>query len=383
MFNYTIRSGSRLLRCGFTTGTCAALAAAGATELLLTGHSPKTIGLITPKGLPVQVELQNCRLTGDSAFCAVQKDAGDDPDVTDGILICVTVHKTSQGIEIEGGTGIGRVTRPGLDQPCGAAAINSVPRRMILKAVENVCAEQGYAGGLAIIISAPEGEAIARKTFNPELGITGGISILGTSGIVEPMSEQAIVDTIALEQRQARLKDDRLLLVPGNYGLEYVRRELPQLEGIPVVKSSNFIGDAIDLAVLNRFQSVLVIGHIGKLIKLAGGIMNTHSRLADCRCELICAHAAIAGASTEVCQRLMEQVTADGCLEVLAQAGLREAGMSSLLSAIERHLMHRAGEALKIGAVTFSNLYGTLGMTAAAHALIQCWGGGAAHGKNG
>ena len=372
-FEHYIRSGSKLLRCGYTTGTCAALAAAGATELLLTGKAPENVRLVTPKGLPVEVALENCRLMGGGAGCAVRKDAGDDPDVTDGMLICATVKRTDRGIVIDGGEGVGRVTKAGLDQPVGAAAINSVPRQMIASAVEDRCAALGYAGGLQICISVPEGEAVAKKTFTPLLGIEGGISILGTSGIVEPMSEQAIVDTIAVEARQARLRSDKVILVPGNYGMDFLLREYPELMKLPTVKVSNFIGDSLDIAALEGFQAALLVGHIGKLVKLAGGIMNTHSKTADGRMELFCAHAAVCGADRAACEALMEQVTTDGCIAVLDQAGLREAVLDSLLRAIQKHLAHRCGNRLQVGAVVFSNEYGLLGMTEGAAELLKQW----------
>ena len=241
-FEHYLRSGSRMLRCGITTGTCASLAASGAAQLLLTGTAPSSLALTTPKGLTVEVEPVFCRMEGSQAVCAVRKDAGDDPAVTDGLLIIASVRKTGQGIRVDGGTGVGRVTKKGLDQPVGAAAINSVPRRMIASAAEAVCAETGYAGGLDIVISVPEGEEIARKTFNPMLGIEGGISILGTSGIVEPMSEQAIVDTIELEIRQAAENGvQNLIAVPGNYGLDFLKQQFPLPADIPVVKCSNYL----------------------------------------------------------------------------------------------------------------------------------------------
>ncbi|MBO5556184.1 MAG: cobalamin biosynthesis protein CbiD, partial [Oscillospiraceae bacterium] len=319
--------------------------------------------------------LEACRRDGDRASCAVRKDAGDDPDVTDGLLIFATVEKTEQGIAIDGGAGIGRVTKPGLDQPVGAAAINSVPRRMIDEAVTAVCEDLGYEGGLRVVISAPGGEEIAHKTFNPMLGIQGGISILGTSGIVEPMSEQAIVDTLALEIRQARAQGARrLILTPGNYGRDYLARELGALEAFPVVKCSNFVGEAIDLCALEGLQEVLLVGHVGKLVKLAGGVMNTHSHVADCRRELFCAHAALCGGSRELCRALMAQVTSDGCLQLLEEAGLREAVMDSLLPEIQAVLHRRAGDKLRIGALLFSNEFGSLGQTETAAELLRVWG---------
>lgn len=373
-FEHYIRSGSRRLRCGYTTGSCAALAAAGAAELLLSGTAPETLILLTPGGLRVETEPVFCRMEGERAFCAVRKDAGDDLDVTDGILIVAEVSKSDDGITIDGGEGIGRVTRPGLDRAVGEAAINSVPRRMIRSALETACEELGYAGGLKVVISAPEGREIAKKTFNPMLGIEGGISILGTSGIVEPMSEQAIVETIALEIRQkAASGSRRLILCPGNYGLDFLEEELPELEPIPRVKCSNYIGDALDLALLEGMKEVLLIGHVGKLVKLAGGIMNTHSRMADCRRELFCAHAALCGADRETCESLMRQVTSDGCLEVLNDSELCKPVTESLLREIQKVLERRSGGTCRMGAVMFSNVYGLLGKTAEAEALLREW----------
>ncbi len=359
------RCGAKRLRRGYTTGTCAALAAAGAAELLLTGRAPETLSLLTPGGLRVELRPELLTMDGGSAVCAVRKDAGDDPDVTDGILIAARVSRRERGIKLEAGEGIGRVTKPGLDQKVGEAAINSVPRKMIRAALETVCDEAGYGGGLSVTLSVPGGAELAKKTFNPQLGIEGGISILGTSGIVEPMSERALLDTIALEIRQAAASgSDALVLTPGNYGMDYLREKLPALKGIPAAKCSNFIGDAVDIAVTEGLRDVLLVGHVGKLVKLAGGIMNTHSRSADCRRELFCAHAALCGAGRETCRELMEQVSADGCLAVLEKACLREAVMESLLPEIQAHLDRRAGGALRIGAILFSNVYGLLGETA-------------------
>ena len=359
-----VRCGAKRLRRGYTTGTCAALAAAGAAELLLTGRAPETLSLLTPGGLRVELRPELLTMDGGSAVCAVRKDAGDDPDVTDGILIVARVSRRERGIKLAAGEGIGRVTKPGLDQKVGEAAINSVPREMIRAALETVCAGAGFGGGLTVTLSVPGGAELAKKTFNPQLGIEGGISILGTSGIVEPMSERALLDTIALEIRQAAASgSDALVLTPGNYGMDFLREKLPALKGIPAAKCSNFIGDAVDIAVTEGLRDVLLVGHVGKLVKLAGGIMNTHSRTADCRRELFCAHAALCGAGRETCRELMEQVSADGCLAILEKACLREAVMESLLPEIQAHLDRRAGGALRIGAILFSNVYGLLGET--------------------
>lgn len=375
-FEHYIRSGGRLLRCGYTTGTCAALAAAGAAHLLLTGQKAEMMGTMTPKGIAVKVPLEFCRLEGGAARCAVRKDAGDDIDATAGALIFATVEKTERlGIVIDGGEGVGRVTKPGLDQPVGEAAINSVPRQMIRQSVERVCSNAGYHGGLKVTISVPDGEAIAKKTFNPDLGIEGGISILGTSGIVEPMSLQAIVDTIILEINQAAAQGvKRIIFTPGNYGEDFLKSCGGPALDMPVIKCSNFIGEALDgAAAQGCFTDVLLVGHIGKLVKLAGGIMNTHSRWADCRTELFCAYAAICGAGQKVCAALMEAATADRCIAVLDEAGLRQQVLEKILAAIQRHLQRRADGAFRIGAVLFSNEYGFLGQTDKVWEMIGKW----------
>lgn len=229
-------------------------------------------------------------------------------------------------------------------------------------------------GGLSVVISVPDGEELARRTFNPSLGIEGGISILGTSGIVEPMSIQAIVDTIGVEIHQAAVSGARdLLLTPGNYGLDFLKETALLPEKIPCVKFSNFVGEALDIAVSEGFQTALLVGHIGKLVKLAGGVMNTHSKWADCRMELFCAHAAVCGGTTALCRDLMEAATTDACIALLDEAGLRERVLESLLAAIQKHLNHRAGDNMQVGAVIFSNEYGLLGQTETAKKIIEQW----------
>lgn len=376
MPEHYIRSGRALLRCGYTTGACAALAAGAGAELLLTGTAPETVSLTTPKGLEVSVSPAGAELLerGRLARCAVRKDAGDDCDVTDGMLVWAAVRKRDvPGVSVDGGEGVGRVTRPGLDQPVGAAAINRVPRRMIVEQVERVCARLGYGGGIEVVVSIPGGAERAARTFNPMLGVEGGLSILGTSGIVEPMSEGAIVDTIALQIGQAALESKKLILTPGNYGVDFLKDTGLDRLGAPVVKYSNFLGEALDIAAGSGFRQVLLVGHAGKLVKAAGGIMNTHSKYADCRRELFCAHAALCGAGTEVCRELMSAATADACIELLDRAGLRRAVLDSLLSAVQLHLERRAAGSYQIGAVLFSNVYGLLGRTRQAEEILERW----------
>ena len=378
-FEHYVRSGQKLLRCGYTTGTCAALAAAGAARLLLTGTAPETVALRTPKGIVVEVAPLFCRAAAEGAECAIEKDGGDDVDVTTGLPVIASVAlrpELSGEVHIHGGEGVGRVTKPGLDQPVGEAAINHVPRAMIKEALEKEAESAGYAGGFDVTISIEGGAETAKRTFNPHMGVEGGLSVLGTSGIVEPMSQQAILDTIQLEMGQAALRAGsprRLILAPGNYGLDYLHENLPALKNIPVVKTSNFIGDTMDMAAASHFEEVVLVGHIGKLVKLAGGIMNTHSKQADCRTELFCAHAALCGADTATCRALMDAATTDACLDILTAADLKEPVMASLLQAIQLHLDRRAAGAFRVGAVLFSNQAGPLGQTETAAQLLQSW----------
>ena len=374
-FEHYVRSGQKLLRCGYTTGTCAALAATGAARLLLTGAVPESISLQTPKGIVVEVAPLFCRRTAAGAECAIEKDGGDDVDVTTGLPVIAAVElRQDPAITLQGGKGVGRVTKPGLDQPVGEAAINHVPRQMIESALRAEAEAAGYPGGFGVTISIQGGEEVARRTFNPHIGVEGGLSVLGTSGIVEPMSQQAILDTIQLEMDQAALANPRqLILAPGNYGLDYLRAAYPEFAGIPVVKISNFIGDTLDMAATAGFKEVLLVGHVGKLCKLAGGIMNTHSHTADCRTELFCAHAALCGADRALCARLMDAATTDACLDLLDQAQLRVPVLESLLAAIQLHLDRRAAGTFRVGAVLFSNQHGPLGTTQTAKELLEQW----------
>ena len=363
--------GRQKLRCGYTTGTCAAAAAAGAAARLLTGETLPAVRIITPAGVAVEAELLQHAAGEGWAACAVRKDGGDDPDVTDGALIFTRVERTdTPGIIIDGGEGVGRVTLPGLDQPVGAAAINSTPRRMIGEQMEAVMAKAGYTGGLRAVISVPEGEALAKRTFNPRLGIVGGISILGTSGIVKPMSEAALLDSLYLEmdQRRAAGTED-LLLTPGNYG-ESFAREVLGLNLHRWCMCSNYLGAAIDHAAGAGFRSVLVVGHLGKLIKAAAGCMNTHSKTADARRETLTAHAALAGADRALLRALFDSPTTDAGVELLKQAGLLGPVMASIGEALDGQLKRRAGEGLTIEALFFSNQYGILGKTPGAERLL-------------
>lgn len=355
------------LRYGYTTGSCAAAASKAAAAMLLSGKEISYVELHTPKGIDLWLEVLDISREDNAVSCAIQKDGGDDPDVTNGILIYAKVSREPADeaqIIIDGGIGVGRVTKPGLEQPVGAAAINKVPRQMIRENLEAVCEQYHYHGKLSVVISIPSGVELAAKTFNPRLGIVGGISVLGTSGIVEPMSEQALIDTIRVEMRQKLANGmEYLLVVPGNYGIDFLDQYGHGLQLEDAVKCSNFVGEALDAAVEFGAKGVLLVGHIGKFVKLAGGIMNTHSHNADARMELLTVHAALLGAPVELLQKMMECVTTDDALKYLKEADLMEPVMERIMEKMEFYVNQRAQHQLELGVITFSNVFGILGQT--------------------
>ena len=442
---------NKRLRCGYTTGSCAAAAAKAAAEMLLTGRSCGWADLMTPKGVRLHLPVLEQRITGNSASCAVRKYAGDDPDATDGILVYAKAEKVDAAagetgdqqqdaseshvkvadhqagsarknsesqIILDGGIGVGRVTKPGLEQPVGAAAINRVPREMITREVEAVCESYEYTGKIKITISVPAGEEIAKKTFNPHIGIVGGISILGTSGIVVPMSEEALIASIHVEMKQKFENGEKYLLItPGNYGADFIRRrELSKaLDAEHSMKCSNYVGETLDMASELGVKGILFVAHIGKFIKVSGGVMNTHSAYADCRAELIAAQAVRAmqakvqkdtsakqeretqqavqvhqesgmhgrnqcsgasgqrdmAAAMEIAVRLLGTNTTEEAVGILKEEGLLEETMTEILNRIQFHLQKRCQGALETEVVLFSNQYGYLGETKGAESMME------------
>ena len=451
------------LRCGYTTGTCAALAAQGAVRFLLTGSWKETEEIMTPKGIPVCVSLEE-KTSGDSwAECAVRKDAGDDYDVTNGILVYARAefvkdknfyekvqmsHLESSGfgaagekpglspenqkqqkkanaahqkealpeslVRIDGGIGIGRITKSGLDQPVGAAAINSVPRKMIRDAVYALLEEAGELRLVSITISVPAGVEAAKKTFNPVLGIEGGISVLGTSGIVEPMSEEALVETIRTHLNVLKAEGRKwVIAVPGNMGAGFLERYLVEhgkfctdahqgsnaadtdaaveaeqmaygelstetepslLEGFmnSLVTMSNFVGKTIDLAAELGFSGILIAGHMGKLVKIGNGIMNTHSREADGRMDTMLSCALSAGTEDlELLRKIQRSNTTDEAMDHLKQAGIIEDTINVFLKRADWHLTHRSRDEVRTGMIVFGTKGEYLGETEGADAILR------------
>jgi cobalt-precorrin-5B (C1)-methyltransferase len=385
-------SQGKLMRRGYTTGSCAAAASKAAAVMLLSGEETDSIKLDTPKGITLTLDVLDILRGPGFARCAIRKDSGDDPDDTNGTLIYATVSSLHAGIpeeelvmqphtasveqlddrvEIWGGIGVGKVTKPGLSCKVGGPAINPVPRKMITREVLAAMKQYGCDETLRVVISIPDGPAIAPKTFNPRLGIEGGISVLGTSGIVEPMSDRALIDTMytEMDSRKANGYKD-LLVFFGNYGADFTRDEM-KIDISTAVTCSNFVGELLDYAVLQGFESVLIIGHSGKLIKLAQGVMNTHSKYADCRSEFLALQAMFHGASPAVGKEIYQALTTDEMTKILKREGLFEAVMEEAARKIDFYMQKRVHGKLKTGAILFSNVYGILGETASAEELLK------------
>ena len=371
MLDEFICHGKEKLRCGYTTGSCAAAAAKAAAEMLLSEANVSFVGISTPKGIKLKLDVLEPMINENYAECAIKKDSGDDPDITNGILVFARVSKIASGIEITGGRGIGIITKSGLDQPVGEYAINSVPRKMIKSALEEIAEKYDYHGGLRAEISVPNGEEIAKKTYNPRMGIEGGISIIGTSGIVEPMSNSALIDTIRLEAKMRYSEGYRnLLLTLGNYSENYIQKSMPfVLE--KSVKCSNFIGEAIDIALETGFERILIIGHIGKLVKLGAGIMNTYSAQADGRMDVLVTCGMLADADVNLLKEIPQCVTVDSALDILKSGGYMEKTLDILTDRAEYYLNAKVKNEIEIGAVMFSEKHGISVKTSLADKLIK------------
>lgn len=301
------------LREGFTTGSCAAACALASCLWQRDGECPPRVELITPGGRTYAPEI----LPRGAHTCAVIKDSGDDPDITNGCEVWAGVRLLQEDgpVRFLAGEGVGVITRPGLKLPVGEAAINPVPRTMIEAAVRSVYPARGAEVTVGIV----GGRELAMRTFNPRLGVMGGLSVLGTTGIVRPMSEEALTETIRLEMSVRRAAGARkLLFVFGSQGEKAMERLRP---GLPAVQISNFVGFALDSAAQLGFVRVLLCGQPGKLVKVAGGCMQTHSRYGDGRRETLMAQLALMGAPQALLQAVWESTTLDGVIPAVAAAG--------------------------------------------------------------
>lgn len=381
------------LRSGFTTGTCAAVAAKAAAVMLFTGIRQDQMDVMTPKGICARIKVETVSASKQMVCCRVKKDAGDDPDITNGVWVYASVmtqkfrenlDEQAKGyyfcgcgndeadIYITGGEGIGYVTKPGLSCPIGCYAINPVPQKMIRDAVLDVCMLYARKEPVAIQISIPQGIELACKTFNPKLGIKGGISVLGSSGIVEPMSEQALLDTILLEIHMKAVESaDVLVLTPGNYGEEFLQKQL-QISLEHAIKCSNFIGFAIEASAKEGIGHVLLVGHAGKLIKIAGGVFNTHSKYGDRRMEILADCLKAAAPEKEwLIQDIGRANTTEEAFEALLQDGCIREVSDEVIRRMQLVMGQWTKGCLNIDIVLFTKTHGILGMSKGARSVIN------------
>lgn len=334
-------------RKGYTTGSCATAAAKVAALMILRQQIIHQISIVTPSGVTLHLNVEEPLIHGHQASAAIRKDGGDDVDVTHGMLIYAHVKlRDDVHITITGGTGIGKVTQKGIGLPIGHSAINKTPLQTIEAAVREVL---GPERGADVVIFAPEGEERALRTYNSRLGILGGISILGTTGIVTPMSEESWKRTLAIELEQKRENGlDKVIFVPGNHGERFVREQL-QVDTHLVVTMSNFVGYMLQEAERLAFRHVVMVGHLGKLIKVAAGIFHTHSHIADGRMETLVTHLALAGAPNELLQQVYHCLTTEAAMELIAQAGYE-----SVYDAIATRIVERVQQMLRYSPQPFT-----------------------------
>lgn len=373
MDDYAYVNGKKL-RKGFTTGTCATAATAAAISMILNQDIEEKVTVSTANGVEVTMDIKDPSFGEFTASAAVEKDGGDDADATHGLLIysTVTLLPDSNDIEIDGGEGVGRVTQKGLKCDVGMAAINPTPRAMIEKTARQLL---GPNCGAKIIISVPGGEETAKLTYNSRLGIVGGISILGTTGIVNPMSEESWKASITIELTMLYNQGYRsVVLAPGNYGEDFATNVL----GIPphrIVNMSNFVGHVLKEVQRIGFTRVLMVGHMGKFVKVAGGIFSTHSKDSDARMEIIMANLALLGAPVELLEKVDQCITTDAAGTLIEEYHYEEVYqvlVDKMRFRSERLLRNRKPE-VSIDVVTFGTEAGYLASTQTLEEIAEEW----------
>ena len=373
MDDYAYVNGKKL-RKGFTTGTCATAATAAAISMILNQDIEEKVTVSTANGVEVTMDIKDPSFGEFTASAAVEKDGGDDADATHGLLIysTVTLLPDSNDIEIDGGEGVGRVTQKGLKCDVGMAAINPTPRAMIEKTARQLL---GPNCGAKIIISVPGGEETAKLTYNSRLGIVGGISILGTTGIVNPMSEESWKASITIELTMLYNQGYRsVVLAPGNYGEDFATNVL----GIPphrIVNMSNFVGHVLKEVQRIGFTRVLMVGHMGKFVKVAGGIFSTHSKDSDARMEIIMANLDLLGAPVELLEKVDQCITTDAAGTLIEEYHYEEVYqvlVDKMKFRSERLLRNRKPE-VSIDVVTFGTEAGYLASTQTLEEIAEEW----------
>jgi cobalt-precorrin-5B (C1)-methyltransferase len=374
MLDKTIEKNGKTLRYGYTSGSCATAATKAALLMFLNQQKWETVEISTPKGWVLDLVLHDQTFSDHEASCSVVKDSGDDPDVTNGVKVFAKITPSDQdGIAFAAGLGVGTVTSVGLSIPPGEPAINPTPREMIAQEINTILNSDAVRQrsdlpkGWRVQLSIPQGVELAKRTFNPKLGIEGGLSIIGTTGIVEPMSEEAWTASLKLELSVLHARGFKeIIFVPGNYGKDF-SDELGLDENV-LVKTSNFMGFMLDEAERMGFEKILLIGHLGKLVKVAGGIFNTHSSVADGRMEILTAHAGLLGATRETMAKIMASKTTDEAIDIILAENLPDY-FNHLAEVVQKKVTDRVYGTIEIEVVLFSKIHGLLGQSKDAEEL--------------
>ena len=307
---------NKILRGGFTTGAASAAGVKAALIFFYTGEIVNEVEITALDGTILKIPVAKVERLGEKILVEVIKDAGDDPDITNGVSIFTTTKVIGEEIIFRAGVGVGKITKAGLQLPVGEPAINPGPRRLI----KNIAAEFNCKG-LEVEISIPAGVELAKKTLNPILGVEGGLSIIGTTGVLRPMSEEAFKNSLVPQIDVAKSAGfTALVFVPGKIG-----ETLAKNFGLPeaaIIQTSNFIGFMLEQAAEKNIRQIILCGHLGKLIKVAAGIFHTHNRIADARLETLAAYSAAEGLKTSEVKKILSASTTEEAAEIISANNL-------------------------------------------------------------
>lgn len=340
------------MRYGNTTGACAAAAAKAAVTALV-GKPVDRVGVPSPIGVRFEIFVKESRkLSKDTAVATVVKDAGDDIDATDKLEISATAKLTDDGkVTIKGGKGIGIVEKPGLPVAIGEPAINPTPRRMIEESVKEALPK---GKGVEITLNIPQGERVAKKTLNAKLGVVGGLSVLGTTGVVKPLSLEACRRSLVPQIDVALAKGfTRIFMVPGNIG-DRIARKLFNPSEDAIVQTGDFMGYMLDKAIEKGVKEIILLGHPGKLVKLAANIFNTHHKVADARNDVIAAYAGAVGANSQTINRLLQSNTTEESIVILKEANLLQQTFDKIAEKVSARVSDRVEKKAKISVIMVS-----------------------------
>ena len=357
------------LRSGYTTGACAA-AGVKAAFLFMAGVDWREISLTALDGTLLTIPVKEVRETADGICAEVVKFSGDDPDITNGVSVFTTIQRRDEpGIVFRAGKGVGTVTKRGMSLPVGEPSINKGPRTLIRSVIEEMTGRPDSGATISI----PEGVELAKKTLNPVLGIEGGISVIGTTGVLRPMSEEAFKDSLVPQIDVALAAQEPVLVfVPGKIG-EKIALSL----GVPqtaLIETSNFIGFMLDRAAERGAARILILGHTGKLVKMAAGVFHTHNRIADARLETLAAYAAAEGLAQDGVRAVLAANTTEDAMEIIASAGLMERVCSVIAERVHVRAERYVFGKVEVGALMVNFAGDILGADERAYGFARAYG---------